>query len=667
MSIESSGLRASARVARLRLGIAGRATLLTLAIAFTAFLTCSVYIHTSQTTLLRKDINASMSNLSGTAARSVGNWLRGKLDLMQLVAEEIAGTGLGPEADRVLDVPIVRQGFYVSYLGRSDGFYTKMPKAPIPAGYDPRQRPWFKEVAATKGAILTEPYKSASRGSTVLTAAAPVEDAERKLTGVAAGDFDVGTLARMVADVVPGGDGYAYLVSGTGKILIHPRGDLVGKPLSDLIGDAKLEIVAGREIETSEAGRATITVFARVPDLPSTLDWYVALSFDRAAAVAPIDHLTRDMAVATVIMLLALAVAVSQTMVTTVARPLNRLVSVLQRMNQGELDTEIAEARRRDEIGMVGRAVEGIKALVADKAREQAEVRRLADTAAAAERRRTMAELADGFERVVGTIVGSVSSAAADLHTTAQTLTVTATQSAAQSSGVAAAAEEASANVRTVAAAAEQLGASVQEMAGQVASSSRLARTAVDEADETGRRVQDLSEAVSKIGDVAGLIATIAAQTNLLALNATIEAARAGEAGRGFAVVAAEVKALAAQTARATEEITGHIARVQSSTGEAARALDGIVARIRDINDVAHTVAAAVSQQDSATQEIARNVSQASTGTDQVTTNIAGVAGAAAQTGQAAHKVLDSATELSRQSDHLGGELARFLESVRAA
>jgi methyl-accepting chemotaxis protein len=204
-------------------------------------------------------------------------------------------------------------------------------------------------------------------------------------------------------------------------------------------------------------------------------------------------------------------------------------------------------------------------------------------------------------------------------------------------------------------------------VAGQVAGSSRLARTAVDEADETGRRVQDLSEAVSKIGDAVGLISSIAAQTNLLALNATIEAARAGEAGRGFAVVAAEVKELAAQTARATEEITAHIARVEGSTGEATRALDGIVGRIRDINDVANTIAAAVSEQDSAAQEIARNVGQAATGTDEVTTNIAGVAGAAAQTGQAAHRVLDSATELSRQSDHLSVEVARFLESVRAA
>ncbi|WP_267421403.1 hypothetical protein [Methylobacterium sp. GC_Met_2] len=141
MSIENSGFHASARATCLRLGIAGRATLLTLAIAFTAFLACSVYIHTSQSALLRTDINTSMSNLSGTAARSIGNWLRGKLDLIQLMAQEISGTGVGPEADRVLDAPIVRQGFYVSYLGRTDGFYTRMPKAPIPPGYDPRARP----------------------------------------------------------------------------------------------------------------------------------------------------------------------------------------------------------------------------------------------------------------------------------------------------------------------------------------------------------------------------------------------------------------------------------------------------------------------------------------------------------------------------------------------
>ncbi|MBE7203060.1 MAG: HAMP domain-containing protein, partial [Parafilimonas terrae] len=262
-----------------------------------------------------------------------------------------------------------------------------------------------------------------------------------------------------------------------------------------------------------------------------------------------------------------------------ITRPLDRLVAVLQRMARGEVNAEIREATRRDEVGAVGKAVEDIKTMVARKAAEEAEVKRLADEAAAAERKRTMLELADGFERAVGGIVGMVSSSATELQATAQTMTASASQTATQSTTVAAAAEEASANVQTVAAAAEELGTSVQEIGRQVLGSADLAQTAVGEADETQHLVQALSEAATRIGDMVGLISNIAGQTNLLALNATIEAARAGDAGRGFAVVAAEVKELAAQTARATEEISQQIGQIQGVTGQAVTAIDTIAAR----------------------------------------------------------------------------------------
>ncbi len=350
-----------------------------------------------------------------------------------------------------------------------------------------------------------------------------------------------------------------------------------------------------------------------------------------------------------------------------ITRPLASLVAVLQRMAQGEIDATIREGARGDEIGAVGRAVEGIKTMVAQKAAEQAEMRRIADEAAAAERRRTMIELADGFERAVGGIVGRVSSSATELQATAQQMSSTATETANQSGTVAAAAEEAASNVGTVAAAAEELGASVQEIGRQVQGSAGLAQNAVAEADQTGQLVRELSRTSARIGDMVSMISNIASQTNLLALNATIEAARAGEAGRGFAVVATEVKELASQTARATEEIAGQIGEIQGVTERAVSAIGSITGRIGEINAVAATIAAAVEQQGAATQEIVRNVSQASTGTTEVTRNVVGLAQASEEAGAAASQVLAAASELSRESEHLTSEVDRFLANVRAA
>ena len=355
------------------------------------------------------------------------------------------------------------------------------------------------------------------------------------------------------------------------------------------------------------------------------------------------------------------------TVVVQVTRPLGRLVSVLQRMARGETDAEIAESVRSDEIGAVAKAVDGIKAMVARKAAEEAEVKRRADEAAAAERKRTMIELADGFERAVGGIVGMVSSSATELQATAQQMTATAQETASQSTTVAAAAEEAAANVNTVAAAAEELGSSVQEIGRQVSGSTQLAQSAVGEADQTMHLVHALQATSARIGNMVGMISGIAGQTNLLALNATIEAARAGAAGRGFAVVASEVKALAEQTAKATEEIGRQIAEVQGVTAQAVTAIGSITGRIREIDSVATSIAAAVEQQGAATQEIVRNVALASTGTNEVTGNIAGVAQASEETGAAATQVLSAASELSRQSEHLGAEVGRFLATVRAA
>ncbi|CAO4143975.1 hypothetical protein LPLAFNJD_LOCUS1574 [Methylorubrum aminovorans] len=349
-----------------------------------------------------------------------------------------------------------------------------------------------------------------------------------------------------------------------------------------------------------------------------------------------------------------------------VARPITRMTVRMRRLADGDAQAEVPYAQRHDEIGSMSAAVRVFRDnLLRSRVLEEETV--LARASAEEQRKAGMRQMADAFERSVGGIVGAVSSSATELQVTAQTMTGTAAETASQSVSVAAAAEQAATNVHTVAAAAEELGSSVQEIGRQVSGSSDLARVAVGEADQTLNLVQALSQASARIGDMVGLIANIASQTNLLALNATIEAARAGDAGRGFAVVATEVKELAAQTARATDEIGTQIGQIQDVTGQAVAAIGSITKRIREINGVASSIAAAVEEQGAATQEIVRNVAQASAGTSEVTTNIAAVAQASEGTGAAASQVLSAASELSRQSEHLGTEVTRFLATVRAA
>ena len=375
---------------------------------------------------------------------------------------------------------------------------------------------------------------------------------------------------------------------------------------------------------------------------------------------------TRTMSIVAIVLALGLSVVSATVIVLGVTRGIASVVRPMQALIAGDLSVEIPHQAAKTEIGTIAAAVQVFKeGLIQMKAleAETAEARQSAET----QRRAGMRQMAERFEQAVGGIVGLVSSSATELQATAGSMSAMAGQTSAQSGAVAAAAEEAASNVNTVAAAAEELGASVQEIGRQVQGSAELARAAAGEADETGALVQELSMAVSRIGDVVGLISSIAGQTNLLALNATIEAARAGAAGRGFAVVASEVKALAEQTARATGEISGQIGRIQGVTGQAVTAIGTITARIREINGVATSIAAAVEEQGAATQEIVRNVGQAAQGTGEVTSNIAGVAGAAEETGAAASQVLGAASELSRQSEHLTAEVARFLEGVRAA
>jgi methyl-accepting chemotaxis protein len=348
-----------------------------------------------------------------------------------------------------------------------------------------------------------------------------------------------------------------------------------------------------------------------------------------------------------------------------IAKPMRGLVRLLQRLAKGE-DIEITGTERRDEIGETARAVNGIKVMLAEKARQEAEAKTEQDRIAAAQRKRDMHKLADQFEGAVGEIIQTVSSAATEMEASANSLTTTAERTQELSTAVAAA-EEASANVQSVASASEELTTSVNEISRQVQASATVATEAVDQSRKTNDRVGELSKAASLIGDVVELINSIAGQTNLLALNATIEAARAGEAGRGFAVVAAEVKALAEQTAKATGEIGKQIAGMQTATDESVGAIKEIGETIGRMSEISSTIASAVEEQGAATQEISRNVQQAAQGTMQVSSNIADVQRGAGETGSASSQVLSAAQSLSVESNRLKREVQSFLSTVRAA
>ena len=295
------------------------------------------------------------------------------------------------------------------------------------------------------------------------------------------------------------------------------------------------------------------------------------------------------------------------------------------------------------------------------------EERKVAREKSEADRKVSMAKLADEFESAVGKIVDTVSTTSSELEAAAGSMSKTAETTQQLSSTVASASEESTANVQSVAAATDEMAASVSEIGRQVQESSRIANDAVTQAQRTDSRISELSRAAGRIGDVVKLITAIAEQTNLLALNATIEAARAGEAGKGFAVVAQEVKQLASQTAKATDEIRVQIGGMQSATQESVAAIKEIGETIARISQIATAVAAAVEEQGASTQEIARNIQEAAKGTAQVTGNISEVTRGASETGSASTQVLTSARSLSNESNQLKMKVAKFLATVRAA
>jgi methyl-accepting chemotaxis protein len=362
---------------------------------------------------------------------------------------------------------------------------------------------------------------------------------------------------------------------------------------------------------------------------------------------------------------LAAALAVTVLIIRSITVPVAASIQVMERLAADDILVEVIGLERRDEIGEIARSVQVFKQNAIDKKRMEAEAAE-SEARAEAARKADMNRLAGEFETGVGRMVNEVAQASSDMETTAQTMSALAAQVSAQAGAVAAASEQAAANVQTVAAASEELSSSVAEIGRQVGESAHVARDAVTETAHTDAIVRGLAEAAGRIGEIIRLINDIASQTNLLALNATIEAARAGEAGKGFAVVAGDVKNLANQTARATDEIAQQINSVQTETNRAVEAIRSVSATIARIDEISAAIASAVEEQSAATREIARNVEEAARGTQEVSSNIGGVTQAAQETGSAAASVLDTARHLAGNSQGLGRAVGDFVAKVRA-
>jgi methyl-accepting chemotaxis protein len=418
------------------------------------------------------------------------------------------------------------------------------------------------------------------------------------------------------------------------------------------------------EIEARGEGRASFDAFRRAVEQVVAIER--RLLEERGAEYEAVSSTSRTVTIVGVVATLGLAAAFLVFLTLIVVRPIRRMTEAMSALADGKLETEIPGTANRDEIGAMAKAVQVFKenALAVRRMEEEAKA---AASAAAAEKRASMHRLADQFEAAVGGVVEQLASAASGVQRQATSLSATAEQASRRVTAVSAATEQASANVQTVASATEELAASVGEISRQVGTSAAIASRAVAQARETDVKIQSLSQAANQIGDVVRLIGDIAGQTNLLALNATIEAARAGEAGKGFAVVASEVKNLAAQTAKATEEIGQKVGEMQSVTADSVTAIRLIGETITEMSAIASSIASAIEEQGAATQEIARNVQEAAKGTQDVSSNLGGVTEVAAETGHAAGNLLTAASAMTDQAALLKREVSGFLATVRAA
>lgn len=441
-----------------------------------------------------------------------------------------------------------------------------------------------------------------------------------------------------------------------------PNGALVLR----LLADAAVKNPAGGYVDYVWEKPGSTRIAPKISYARATGDWGWIVStgayvddIDDAFWVSARTNIIASSVVFLVIVLLAVAIERSTT------APMRSITRAINDLANGDKSAHAEGTTRKDEIGDLARAFEVFRANLekAEALRQEQEAANLAQI----ERANAINLRIKKFEEEVEGNLTFVNEALEHLRQTANSMAEQSDHTTTQAANVAAATEQAATNVDTVASAAEQLAAAIDEITSQVTRSSQIAESGSTEADDASQIFAELANASDKIGEVVELIQSIAEQTNLLALNATIEAARAGDAGKGFAVVAAEVKNLANQTTRATEEIADQINGIQESTQGALGAIEHLSGRMKELNEVAGGIAAAVTEQDAATAEIARNVAEAASGTKEVAHNVSGLRHSAEEERDASNDVLGASDRLSEKSQDLLAQIKLFLQDIRAA